>query len=103
MDGFSRFVLLKMKMKKMTMNKSGNALIFLIFFKKTLDKQIFVWYNKDRKEREVTKMYIVKRFDLVDFCWKYMNSYNSFSEAREAREMMENTYPGKYEIFPKED
>ncbi len=48
-------------------------------------------------------MYIVKRFDLVDFCWKYMNSYNSFSEAREAREMLEKRYPGKYKIFPKED
>ena len=48
-------------------------------------------------------MYIVKRFDLVDFSWKYMNSYNSYSEAREAREMLERQYPGKYEIFQNED
>jgi hypothetical protein len=53
--------------------------------------------------REVTRMYIVKRFDLVDFEWKYMKSCSSYSEACEIREMMERQYPGKYEIFPNED
>ena len=68
-------------------------------FQKTIDKSVFVWYNKDRKEREVTKMYTVKKFDLVDFEWKYMNSYNTYSEAHEALVEMERRYPGNYKVF----
>lgn len=44
-------------------------------------------------------MYIVKKFDLVDFEWKYMNSYNTYSEAHKALVEMEKRYTGNYKIF----
>ena len=48
-------------------------------------------------------MYTVKRFNILTFEWDYMNMYNSYSEAQEAREWMEKRYGGTFEIFPVED
>jgi len=47
-------------------------------------------------------MYIVKKFDACDLRWNYMNSYKTFSEAREARENLEKRYGGNYKIEFKE-
>ena len=43
-------------------------------------------------------MYVVRRFDVCDLVWKYMNSFNNFSDAREARERWERTLGGNYKI-----
>jgi hypothetical protein len=48
-------------------------------------------------------MYIVKRLDICNNTWNYMNSFKTYSEAVEEMEWMKERFKGHYKIEPKED
>ena len=43
-------------------------------------------------------VYIIERLDIVSGEWNYMNSYETYSEASEALELMVKRYRGSYRI-----
>ena len=44
-------------------------------------------------------MYTVKRYDIVSGEWHYFNTFATYSEAAEARDMLTRRFGGKFEIF----
>ena len=78
------------------------------FFEKTLDNTPGLWYNTDRKREGANKMYqiikngkvekwvAVKGGKLVE-----VDSFNTYSEAHNARERMEEVRGGFFEIVEK--
>jgi len=48
-------------------------------------------------------MYIVKRFNVCDLTWNYMNSFKTYTEAVEEMEWMKERFKGQYKIEIKED
>ena len=47
----------------------------------------------------LTTRYVVKKFNLVRNCWSYYNSYNSYTEAAEARDNLIRRFGKGFEIF----
>ena len=44
-------------------------------------------------------MYIVKRWDWVSGNWNYFNTYRTYTEAAEARDLLTRRFGGNFKIF----
>ena len=54
--------------------------------------------GKPAKPERNKTMYILEKFNLVTGVWSYMNTFNSYKKACEARDMIKRRIKGDYRI-----